>query len=379
MGQSIRPDVYASVLITLIPAILCFGLRFYARRVKKVPLWYDDWLAVVGLFVAKPCTLLDELLTLSQVLYYGMGLHLPDLSISYEKALYYSSINDIIQEMTYTLGIGATQLSLLALYWRLFRTVTSARTSIFLIAAFTIVWLIVRIFITLFQCQPLAYYWDRTIDGKCNIDPSKFYIGSVASHLVIDIVLMVLPAVQINHLKIPLAQRVAITVMFMFGILICVAAIMMIVVSTRYNSYAEDVMWNGAAPTYWSAVEIHLSLIACCLPVLRPVMRKALGFFGHSLGSSSGQTNPSIKLSTVPRSQHNPRSQHYIKTGESTSNLAEPGKYHSGSSIDYDHPNGEETVTNIRATSVGETSSKGSNEGILVKYEVNLDFSGKRR
>ena len=44
---------------------------------------------------------------------------------------------------------------------------------------------------------------------------------------------------------------------------ICVAAIMMIVVSTQYNSYAEDIMFNGAPPTYWSAVEIHLSVIAC--------------------------------------------------------------------------------------------------------------------
>ncbi|CAM1500530.1 Fc.00g096920.m01.CDS01 [Cosmosporella sp. VM-42] len=258
MRESIQSDVYASVLITLIPAILCFGLRFYARSIKKVPLWYDDWLAVVGLVAA-----LGYNASVFFMLHYGMGLHLPDLSITYEKALYYSSVNDIIQEMTYTIGIGATQLSLLALYWRLFRTATSAKTSIFLITAFTVIWLIVRIFITLFQCQPLAYYWDRSIEGKCNIDPSKFYIGSVASHLVIDIVLMILPAVQINHLKIPLAQRVAVTVMFMFGILICVAAIMMIVVSTRYNSYAEDVMWNGAPPTYWSAVEIHLSVIAC--------------------------------------------------------------------------------------------------------------------
>lgn len=74
-----------------------------------------------------------------------MGLHLPDLSITYEEALYYASVNDIIQEMTYSLGIGATQLSLLALYWRLFRTVASAKLSIIVITAFTVVWLIVRV------------------------------------------------------------------------------------------------------------------------------------------------------------------------------------------------------------------------------------------
>jgi hypothetical protein len=60
--------------------------------------------------------------------------------------------------------------------------------------------MMLQIFITLFQCQPLAYYWDRTIDGKCTIDPAKFYIGSVATHLVIDVVLMVLPAGMCNML-----------------------------------------------------------------------------------------------------------------------------------------------------------------------------------
>ena len=100
-------------------------------------------------------------------------------------------------------------------------------------------------------------------------------------------------------------------------------------------------------------------------------MRNVMGWFGHSLASSRGQTtNPSIKLSTVPRSQR------YVKADDSTSNLAEPMKSHARSYVDYAH--GEETVTHIRASSIEEHSSKGSDEGILVKYEVNLDFSGKR-
>lgn len=48
MRQSIRPDIYASILVTLVPAVISFGLRFYARRIKHVSLWWDDHLAVVG-------------------------------------------------------------------------------------------------------------------------------------------------------------------------------------------------------------------------------------------------------------------------------------------------------------------------------------------
>lgn len=181
MRQSIQVDVYASVLITLVPAILSFGLRFYARRIKKVPLWWDDWLAVVGfvcaylpccctgrmvslisfllrigisnrlqchcllLFVPQLSSPSNASLTVSQVLYHGMGLHLEDLTITPEKALYYSSIMDVVQEMTYSVSIGTTQLSLLALYWRLFRTARSAKISIIVMTVLTAIWLIVRV------------------------------------------------------------------------------------------------------------------------------------------------------------------------------------------------------------------------------------------
>lgn len=70
MRESIQADVYTSVLITLVPAILSFGLRFYARSIKKVPLWWDDWLAVVGMVCVFPdpeLLLVVSLISVSQI------------------------------------------------------------------------------------------------------------------------------------------------------------------------------------------------------------------------------------------------------------------------------------------------------------------------
>lgn len=103
-------------------------------------------------------------------------------------------------------------------------------------------------------------------------------------------------------------------------------------------------------------------------------MRTVAGWFGHSsIASSRGQTNPSqsIKLSTVLRSQP------YVKADDSTSNLAEPIKSHTRHYGDY--PHGEETVTHIRSSSVEINSAKGSDEGILVKYEVDLNYTDRTR
>jgi hypothetical protein len=45
-----------------------------------------------------------------------------------------------------------------------------------------------------FQCYPPHFFWDKSIDGKCTVDPAKFFLVSVSTHLVIDVALIVFPA-----------------------------------------------------------------------------------------------------------------------------------------------------------------------------------------
>ena len=61
-------------------------------------------------------------------------------------------------------------------------------------------------------------FWDKTIKAHCAIDDSKFFFGTVIAHLVIDMAILVLPIVQIKQLRLPTAQRLGVTAMFMFGV-----------------------------------------------------------------------------------------------------------------------------------------------------------------
>lgn len=152
-----------------------------------------------------------------------MGLHLKDLPVTVEAARYYQALVQEVQEHTYTAAIGAAQLSLLALYWRLFQAITSARITIFVLIGTTVVWVIVRVSVarlmkapfssstrlglmranamlcrqtavSVFQCFPPKYFWDKSIDGECTVSAAKYFLGSVSTHLVIDIALIILPA-----------------------------------------------------------------------------------------------------------------------------------------------------------------------------------------
>lgn len=57
MTDKLVRTIYESTLISLRAAFIFICLRFFARRYKRVPLWYDDWfalLALVRLFLLPP-------------------------------------------------------------------------------------------------------------------------------------------------------------------------------------------------------------------------------------------------------------------------------------------------------------------------------------
>lgn len=75
----------------------------------------------------------------------GLGLHLDNLPVPVEEARFYQAEVQEIEEHFYTVAIGAAQLSLLALYWRLFKSSSNARTAIFVLTGCVAVWIIVRV------------------------------------------------------------------------------------------------------------------------------------------------------------------------------------------------------------------------------------------
>lgn len=62
-----------------------------------------------------------------------------------EEARYYQRMVQEIEEHAYAIAIGAAQLSLLALYWRLFQSITPARLAVLLLTALASTWFIVRV------------------------------------------------------------------------------------------------------------------------------------------------------------------------------------------------------------------------------------------
>lgn len=43
-----QPEIIVAVAVTFAAATIILGLRVVARRLRKVKLWLDDWLAVLA-------------------------------------------------------------------------------------------------------------------------------------------------------------------------------------------------------------------------------------------------------------------------------------------------------------------------------------------
>lgn len=53
MGDNLVPDAYCASIITLVAATASFAARWWARRITRISLWWDDYFVIVA-FVSRP-------------------------------------------------------------------------------------------------------------------------------------------------------------------------------------------------------------------------------------------------------------------------------------------------------------------------------------
>ncbi|KAF2680924.1 hypothetical protein K458DRAFT_89504 [Lentithecium fluviatile CBS 122367] len=266
-----QTNAYVCLFITFVAAAIAITLRLVARRLMKVSLWLDDYFAVAAFLFA--CVWNGLLIWW---LHSGFGLFLIEIDMPAEVTLERSRLILWNAELFYAFSLGSAKLAILGFYWRMFRT-SKLRLPIQILAGSTIVWLILRTFLAIFHCVPVAKFWRPSILGHCAIDDSRFFFGTVLVHLIIDIVILALPVIEVRKLQLPLTQRLGIIAMFGFGIFVCVASVVVMVLSVGYDGHGNELPWNVAPIIIWATAEVNLAIVSACLPILRPIYLVILG------------------------------------------------------------------------------------------------------
>ncbi|KAK8075877.1 hypothetical protein PG997_010540 [Apiospora hydei] len=107
------------------------------------------------------------------------------------------------------------KLSVLALYYRIFRVRQDFRIWIFVIGACQTMLVMVACVLQAFQCQPTSSYWDLSVSGKC-MAPGHFALIGETPNSLIDFAMVSLAIVMIRSLQ--LQQSTKVKLQFLFGL-----------------------------------------------------------------------------------------------------------------------------------------------------------------
>lgn len=69
------------------------------------------------------------------------------------------------------------------------------------------------------QCIPLSTFWDERVSGNCAVDNNKLKYAVLTSHLLLDLLILIMPLSEISKLRLESWSKVGMMVILMFGVL----------------------------------------------------------------------------------------------------------------------------------------------------------------
>ncbi|KAL4802354.1 hypothetical protein BDV18DRAFT_147357 [Aspergillus unguis] len=171
----------------------------------------------------------------------------------------------------YEFSFGLAKISILLRFLRLF---PSRRFCIicYIVLGIVVAETIWAICAALFNCQPVARFWDPDITGSCMSRKAVWFFNA-AINIATDLTLLILPMSQLSRLNLPRKQKIALIAVFALGGLVVVISILRL---RCFYSRASpsDASYDNVCAAYWSAAETNISIICASLPYLRPLISR---------------------------------------------------------------------------------------------------------
>ncbi|KAH7189604.1 uncharacterized protein B0J16DRAFT_117627 [Fusarium flagelliforme] len=371
--KTFSPDagVMSAMLITFTVATILVICRLVSRKITHVALWWDDYFCIVSWLAAA--------LYFSFAIYWavvmGLGHVKADVPEPPEKVEEYARFGLFMAEFLYAMSLGFSKLAILGFYWRLFGSVAKIRIGIYILQASTVIWLTIRTFMTIFHCVPVEAYWNHNIkDAVCEVDPAKFMFGTTLVHLMLEVAVLSLPVFQVKSLKLRRGQKIAVVAMFMFGIFVCIASIIVLYEAFTLDPTTTEMARDIRGVIIWAGTESYLAIISSCLPIIRPIFRKMLS--GTTLASKSNSSGPNpisgltsskgIKLTNITRTKE-------IDDNSSQRELADIEDGSSGDPDFHSYPQNNTTITAMDDRP-GSNPSNANPYAIQVKNETRVYY-----
>lgn len=271
--------------------------------------------------------------TICEQVKYGMGQHVYTLSketlINSQKP-FWASI------WIYNLSLTFTKVSILLQYLRIF-TIKQFRVFCWTLLGFVAIYSTWTFFGSIFECMPVAYFWDKTIKGGHCMNQYAVWFTNAAVNIVTDFAIIILPMPVLRSLDLPLKQKRALMLVFALGGFVCIVSILRLQSLVTISNSTDPTFDNPPAAT-WSSIEINVGLICASLPALRQLL---------------SQLFPSVFSSSLRASKYYPQAGYY-RSGDSNRqfhNIHLSGVR--GTKLNSSDKESEEEILGFQATRVG--------------------------
>ncbi|KAK8092001.1 hypothetical protein PG997_002362 [Apiospora hydei] len=281
------PELQAVCIALLALAVTTVALRCYTRVFILRAFGLDDGVMVFA-------TVSFVLFTSSALtgVHYGTGRHHKDLAkLDIQEAMKYWWFCYI----WYCITMIASKISIGIFLLRI-TVVKVHKWIIYVVLFLSVITGVVFFFVTLLQCQPLYYFWDKDNPGTC-VSPSIIaaltYLYSAFSVLC-DFTFALLPLHMIMGLQ--MRKSIKYSLVPILG-MACVASIAVVVRFVFVHTFEEpDFLWATVDIAIWSDVEQGLAICAGCLATLQPLIKRT----AQSVGLWSIHTGPGASASGLP-------------------------------------------------------------------------------
>ncbi|KAH7089927.1 hypothetical protein FB567DRAFT_521873 [Paraphoma chrysanthemicola] len=289
MATQSPATVVAVTAIMLTCDVFVVSLRFLARRQRRQPLQADDWLCFASLILSFGLSITLFIGVAQRALAYSTPtstalLPRTALEMSNDKIIIVSRIQYIFLVISVP-TLGFIKASVLFFYRRIFvvdKTNLRNVQNLLYISMLTIVgiWAMGFMFSFMFACKGnFVAWWTSAISLIENcVNTLELFFAFAVSDFIFDCVIIITPIPMIWNLHLPTAKKLGVLLIFLLGILATVASLirMIWVIWARAVGFDVSLDQNLLITTslFWNMLEISISIVASCLPVLRGLVRK---------------------------------------------------------------------------------------------------------
>ncbi|KAJ5085252.1 hypothetical protein N7532_010023 [Penicillium argentinense] len=121
-------------------------------------------------------------------------------------------------QVVYKIVIAVNKVSFFCLYIRIFITPIFRRICFTGIAVVTS-WGLAYVLVTIFQCKPMASFWDKTIKNPRCLHNETLWMSYSVLNIVFDLIILALPIRPVSELRLPKAKKIGLLVVFGMGTL----------------------------------------------------------------------------------------------------------------------------------------------------------------